>query len=366
MFHVAAALILAPALAFAAGFDSSAGRLKVEPVVTGLEHPWAFEFLPDGAIIVTERPGRLRVFRDGRLSEPLKGLPEIRAERQGGLLDVALARNFEASGELYLSFSAPAGFFDSQTRVARARLGDGRLEDVEVIFRQEPTQSASHHYGSRIVVAEDGSLFVTIGDRGARPEAQNPASHQGSIVRILRDGAPHPDNPFVGNTRGWKPELYSIGHRNPQGADMSSDGVLWTVEHGARGGDEINRPERGRNYGWPTISYGRHYSGAKIGVGTEAPGMEQPVHYWDPSIAPSGLAVYEGEMFPDWRGDLLVGALKHRLLSRLDVEGGEIVGEEQLFAGEFGRIREVRVAPDGAIWFAVDSRNGALYRVSAE
>jgi glucose/arabinose dehydrogenase len=244
------------------------------------------------------------------------------------------------------------------------RDADLRLEDAEVIFRQEPPQSTGHHFGSRIVIAEDGSLFITIGDRGEAEYAQDLTRHQGSIVRILPDGRPHPENPFIGNQRGWREEIFSYGHRNPQGAARGPDGTLWTVEHGARGGDEINRPQIGRNYGWPVISFGRQYSGGKIGVGTAATGMEQPLYYWDPSIAPSGLTVYDGDLFPDWRGDLIAGALKFQLLSRLDVDNGRIVGEEQLLQEEFGRIRDVRTGPDGAIWFTVDDDPSGIWRMA--
>lgn len=364
---IVAASLAAPAAAET--FESSAGPLAVEPVVTGLDQPWAFVFLPGfeetGGMLVTEKSGALRLFGDGALSAPIAGAPEVSSRGQGGLLDVALARDFAASGEIYLSYAAPDGPGASRTEVARARLvrtPEPRLEDLTVIFRQAPSQSTTRHYGSRIVIAEDDSLFITVGDRGQREEAQDTSRHQGSVIRIMRDGTPHPGNPFLNG--GGRPEIFSYGHRNPQGAALDADGGLWTAAHGARGGDEINRPEVGRNYGWPVISYGRHYSGGEIGVGAAKEGMEQPLHYWDPSIAPSGLAIYEGDLFPDWRGDLLVGALKFRLLSRLDVEGGEIVGEERLFADEFGRVRDVRVGPSGAIWFATDDDNGAIYRVT--
>lgn len=359
-----AAFALTATSALAKTFATSAGPVKVAQIVGGLDTPWGFEFLPNGDLLITEKGGDLHLFSNGRLSAPIDGVPDVRASGQGGLLDVALARDFATSGEIYLSYSHPVGFRSAQTQVARARLEGLALKDVTLIFTQEPSQTGGRHFGSRIVIADDGSLFITIGDRGERQEAQNPASHQGSVIRIMRDGAPHPDNPFLGGARGWKPEIYSFGHRNPQGAAMGSDGVLWTVEHGAKGGDELNRPVAGANHGWPVISYGRHYSGAKIGVGTSAPGMTQPIAYWDPSIAPSGLAVYEGEMFPEWRGDILVGALKYQLLARLDMEDGRVAEEERLLVGEYGRIRDVRVAPDGAVWFATDSRNGGLYRIS--
>ncbi len=368
---IAAALIgLTPGLAAAEGeaFDSSAGRIVVERMADGLDQPWGFVFLPDGDILFTEKAGVLRILHDGAVSEPIDGAPGVEDGGQGGLLDVALAQDFAETGEIFLSYSASDGFLSKQTAVARARLArDGavaRLEDVATIFRQEPSQRTSRHYGSRIVIAPDGSLFVTVGERGERDEAQNPASHQGSVIRILRDGSPRPGNPFIDNGRGWRPEIWSYGHRNPQGATLGPGGALWVVEHGPRGGDELNRPEAGVNYGWPMIGYGRHYSGARIGVGTAAEGMAQPVYYWDPSIAPSGLAYYDGEMFPEWRGDFFVGALKFQLIARLDMNGDRVADEERLFENVYGRIRDIRVAPDGAIWFATDSADGGLYRIS--
>ncbi len=362
---------LAALPAAAETFESSAGRLSVQPVVEGLDHPWGFAFLPDfaetGAILITERSGALRLFEKGRLSPPIEGAPEVAATGQGGLLDIALAPDFAETGTLYLTYAAPAGIFAARTELARARLvraPEPRLEDLTPIFRQDPPQSASHHFGSRVVVALDGSLFVTVGDRGQSEEAQNLGAHQGSVVRILPDGAPHPENPFLG-LPGAKPEIWSFGHRNPQGAALDPAGRLWIVEHGARGGDELNRPEAGVNYGWPVISYGRHYSGGKIGEGTAKPGMAQPIYYWDPSIAPSGLAFYEGDLFPGWKGDAFVGALKFQLVARLDLDAeGRVIREERLFAGAFGRVRDVRAGPDGALWFATDENPGAIYRVS--
>lgn len=369
MRHAAFALMLLAAPAGAETFESSAGPVRVDPVVEGLDRPWSFAFLPDfaetGAMLIVEKPGALRLFANGELSPPLAGAPQAADRGQGGLLDVALARDFESSGEIYLSYAAEDGD-GLATHVARARLARDpapRLEETTVIFRQSPARSTTRHFGSRIVPLEDGSLFVTFGDRGGSDDAQDLSSHIGSIVRIERDGAPHAGNPFI-DRPGARPEIWSYGHRNAQGAALGPDGALYTSEHGAQGGDEVNRVERGRNYGWPVISYGRHYSGAKIGVGFEREGMEQPIHYWDPSIAPSGLAIYGGDLFPAWKGDIFVGALKFRLISRLDVENGRIVGEERLFEGDFGRIRDVREGPDGAIWFATDRDPGAVWRVS--
>lgn len=363
-------LMTTAAPAIAEVFPSSTGRLRAEKVVEGLSEPWAFAFLPDfaetGALLITEKTGALRLFADGVLSTPLSGAPEVKDSGQGGLLDVALAHDFAESGEIYLSYAAADGLFSARTEVARAWLVRGaspRLEGLRVIFRQTASQTGGRHFGSRIAVAPDGSLFVALGERGESDEAQNLGSHQGSIIHITRDGAPHPDNPFL-NQEGAQPEIWSYGHRNPQGATFDKAGTLWIVEHGAQGGDEVNLPRAGVNHGWPVISYGRHYSGAEIGRGVAAEGMAQPFHYWDPSIAPSGLALYEGSLFADWRGDLLVGSLKFELLSRLDIENGAVVGEERLFEGAFGRIRDVRVAPDGAIWLATDEDPGAIWRIT--
>jgi len=374
MRRFASSLILLCALAHGHGadgrvFDTSAGKVDVNRVAGPFEHPWSVTFLngPDGwagEMLVTERPGRLwLVRRDGAKAE-LSGAPSVLASGQGGLLDVVAARDFATSGIVFLSYSEPADG-GARTAVARARLDRdaGALRDLQVIFRMSPVVNSKHHFGSRVVEAEDGSLFVTLGERGQRDQAQELSSHLGKVVRIMPDGSVPAGNPFIGQDNAL-PEIWSYGHRNPQGAAMGLDGTLWTVEHGARGGDEINHPEPGKNYGWPVISYGTHYTFLPIGEGTEKKGMEQPVHYWDPSIAPSGLTVYQGDLFPDWRGDLLVGALKFQLIARLDLEDGSVIGEERLFEGEFGRIRDVRTGPDGAIWFLTDEDEGALYRMA--
>ncbi len=358
---------IGPASGQSAAVNAGAIPATAEIVARGLEHPWALEFLPDGAALITERPGRLRLLQEGQLSAPLDGVPEVHADGQGGLLDVALANDFAASGTIFLSFSQ-AGTGGAGTAIARATLvrdGEPRLENVETIFSMANKTRVGRHFGSRIVPAPDGTLFFTIGDRGDGERAQDMGDHAGAVLRIAPDGSVPADNPWADAT-GSQPELWSKGHRNAQGAvwDPLTDS-LWTVEHGARGGDEINRPQAGLNYGWPVISYGRHYSGGKIGVGTEAEGYEQPLYYWDPSIAPSGMAVYDGDMFPEWQGDLLVGALRAQLLARLDRnESAEIVGEERMFEGAFGRIRDVKVAPDGALWLLTDQNNGAVVRVS--
>ncbi|WIY51829.1 PQQ-dependent sugar dehydrogenase [Devosia sp. YIM 151766] len=352
--------------------DSSAGRLNAAILVEGLEHPWALAFLPDGRFLVTERPGRLVVIEDGAAGTPIEGVPQVEARGQGGLLDLALAPDFAETGQIYLSYAEPAEAAGLQrgtgTAVMAARLvldGDGgRLEDQNVIFRMNRFDNSNRHFGSRIVVGQDGNLFVTLGDRGTMDRAQDAADLAGGVVRIAPDGSIPADNPRIEN---WAPEFWSIGHRNPQGATLrDSDGALFMVEHGARGGDELNRVEAGRNYGWPVITYGRDYSGLPIGVGQQQEGLEQPLHYWDPSISPSGLDFYQGSLIPDWDGDLLLGGLSGNVLVRLDMEGDEVVAEEALFQGQLGRIRDVRVGPDGAIYLLTDAPNGQLIRVAPE
>lgn len=362
-----ASLLALPGAAAAKTFVTQAVTVEAETLARGLSNPWGLDFLPDGSALVTERSGQLRLFANGTLSEPIPGVPEVAVVGQGGLLDVAVSPDFAETGVIFLSFSEP-GEGGAGTAIARARLvrneGAARLEDVTTIFSMNRKSAAGQHFGSRIVLHPDGTLFFTIGDRGEGDRAQDPADHAGSVLRINRDGTVPEDNPFAGST-DTAPEIWSMGHRNPQGAVFDPvTRSVWTVEHGARGGDEVNRPEAGRNYGWPVISYGVNYSGTKIGVGTEAPGYEQPEYYWDPSIAPSGTAVYQGEMFPEWQGDFLVAALKYHLVARLDRdENGGITGEERLFKGAFGRIRDVNVAPDGSLWLLTDERRGEIIRI---
>jgi glucose/arabinose dehydrogenase len=345
-------------------FETSAGQVAVERIAGPFSHPWAVTFLPDGVKLVTERGGRLwRVDQNGARTE-VAGAPAVRAEGQGGLLDVVAAKDFAESREIFLTFSEPVEG-KSRTAVAVTWLNETghQLENVQVIFHQRPSTGSTIHYGSRVVEARDGTLWVTLGERGLDIQAQNLTSHLGKVVRIARDGSTPPDNPLAGGI-GLK-QLWSIGHRNPQGAAIDpATGKLWIVEHGAKGGDEINKPEGGKNYGWPVISYGTTYAGTKIGSGTERAGMMQPVHYWDPSIAPSGMMIYSGKLWPDWQGDIFVGALKFKLISRLNREGDSITGEERLFAEKYGRVRDVREGPDGAIWFLTDEGEGALYRVT--
>ncbi|MBU1306915.1 MAG: PQQ-dependent sugar dehydrogenase [Alphaproteobacteria bacterium] len=358
--------LLATVPALAQTIDSSAGKLTASVVVEGLSHPWSLALLPDGGMLVSERSGQLRVIRDGVVGAPVQGTPEVYHQGQGGLLDIALAPDFAESGQLYLSFSEP-GEGGAGTAVLSAKLvldaDSGRLEDQRVIFRMNKFTGTNRHFGSRIVVGQDGNLFVTLGERGEQDRAQDLADLAGAVVRITPDGAVPDDNPKL---EGWAPELWSKGHRNPQGAALRSDGQLFVVEHGPMGGDELNKPQPGANYGWPLITYGVDYSGAKVGEGQEKAGLEQPLHYWVPSISPSGLAFHAGDMLPGWEGDLLTGGLSGQMLVRLDMDGDSLVGEERLFEGQLGRIRDVRVADDGAIYVLTDEDNGRLIRVAKE
>lgn len=344
-------------------YKSSAGELSVETVAKGLEHPWGLTFLPDGRMLVTERPGRLRlVSTDGKTSEPIKGTPEVVARGQGGLLDVALDPNFATNRLVYLSF-AEARDGGNGTSVARGRLNEAAtaLDKVEVVFRQLPAINSNMHFGSRLVFDRTGALFITVGDRSNQmDQAQNPDNHIGKVLRIRPEGGVPDDNP---KTQGWRPEIWSIGHRNVQGAALHPEtGQLWIAEHGARGGDEINTPKAGRNYGWPVISYGVHYSGAKIGEGTKKDGMEQPLFYWDPAIAPSGAAFYTGKVWPSWQNSLFVGGLSGSLI-RLSTKGESVTGEERLLQQRSDRVRDVRQGPDGFLYLLTDADDGAILRV---
>jgi glucose/arabinose dehydrogenase len=331
-------------------------------VAQGLEHPWGLAFLPDGRMLVTERPGRLRLVTPrGELSEPLTGVPPVRAGGQGGLLDVALSPTFAQDRLVYLAFSEP-GDGGAGTAVARGRLGERGLDGTQTIWRQQPKASGSRHWGSRLVFRPDGTLFVTLGDRGSPDHAQDLATTIGKIVRINPDGTIPRDNPFVGRD-GARPEIWSYGHRNAQGATLDARGQLWTVEHGARGGDELNTPQASRNYGWPVITYGVDYSGATIGVGTARPGMEQPLYYWDPVIAPSGATFYTGSAFADWRGDLLVGSLSPGGLVRLRLADGRVTHESHYVIDPGERVRDVRQGPDERIYLLIDSSRGRIVRL---
>ena len=349
-------------------YRSDLYKLKVTTVADGLKDPWSLAFLPDGRMLVTEKPGRLRyVSANGNLSAPIRGLPKIAAGGQGGLLNVVLDPDFANNQTIYFSYSEPGatprGRRGRGTAVARARLEQDRLTDLKVIFRQYPKAGTLVHFGSRLVIDRQGYLFITLGDRGQRRRAQDTSVNRGQVVRIHRDGRIPDDNPFAGQP-GKRPEIWSYGHRNPQGAALHPlTGKLWIHEHGARGGDEINIPQAGRNYGWPIISYGRHYSGARIGVGTHKKGMQQPIYYWDPSIAPSGMSFYTGDKFPKWKGSLLIGALKYKCVARLTLQGDKVVGEERILQHLRARIRDVRQGPDGYIYLLTHTRNGKILRV---
>lgn len=361
-----AAAVLPPLSVAAQPFSTQTMQLNVETVAKGLEHPWSVAFLPDGRMLVTERPGRLNLVDSRGKLVRISGLPAIAAGGQGGLLDVALAPDFATSRRIVFSFTEPRGQANG-TSVAVARLSPNaeRIDDVKIIFRQEPSYANAMHFGGRLVFARDGTLFITLGERFAlMDQAQNLSNHLGKIVRINLDGSVPRDNPFVGQS-DKKPEIWSYGHRNVQAAAIHPQtGALWTVEHGAKGGDEINIPEAGKNYGWPVIAYGKHYSGAKIGFGTSAQGMEQPIYVWDPSIAPSGMAFVTSDRYPQWKGQLLVGALAGESVSRLTLDGARIATEERMLSSLKERIRDVRQAPDGFIYLLTDNPEGRLLRLN--
>lgn len=354
-----ALLVLTAAPALAATLDTSAGPLRVEAVATGLDEPWAIGFLPDGGVLVTERAGRLLLMREGQASE-VSGLPAVFDDGQGGLLDVMVPRDFAESREVWLSFAMPVDG-GGATAVGSGRLSpDGTALEGFTVHWQGEGVRGGRHFGSRIIEGLDGTIYVTTGDRGTGPggmEAQDPMRPEGKIIRLNRDGTPAAT--FPGHLAG----VFTRGHRNPQGAAMDAQGDIWVVEHGAQGGDELNLIEANLNYGWPVISYGQNYGGGKIGVGTEQDGMQQPVHYWDPSIAPSGLMFYQGALFPQWRGDVFTGSLNSDFISRLDPEGG--YAEERIAGPQTGRVRDIVEAPDGSIWF-LSVYDGALYRLTPQ
>jgi glucose/arabinose dehydrogenase len=328
-----------------------------------LEHPWSLAFLPDGRMLVTERPGRLQVFSgDFRRSE-VKGVPAVATGGQAGLFDVVLHPRFSENQVLYLAYEerGPGGI---GMALARARLAGDRLADLRVIFRETPKHRGSINLGGRIVFDRQGYLYLSIGDGGEMQRSQRPDDDAGSMIRLSDDGSVPKDNPFVGKA-GWRPEKFDLGHRNPEGAALHPQtGRIWTHEHGPQGGDEINVIRAGANYGWPVITYGVNYgSGTKIGEGTAKPGMEQPLYYWVPSIAPSGMAFYTGERFPQWKGNLFVGALKDEMLVRLELDGAKVTKEERLLKGQLGRIRDVRMGPDGLLYLLTDESNGVLARL---
>lgn len=363
-----AVFILAQSADAASGelYKSTAGHaFRLAEVAVGLKNPWSLAFLPDGSMLVTEREGRLRLIRGDKLEkDPVADTPKVVARGQGGLLDVVLHPQFASNGLIYLSYSA-AGEGGSNTAVMRARLNGNRLEDPQVIFEARPKTEGGNHYGSRLLFAPDGTLFVTLGDRFSyRDEAQSTANHIGTVVRINDDGSVPKDNPFVGKA-GALPEIYSFGHRNSQGIALRPGTTeIWQHEHGPRGGDEVNILKPGANYGWPKITYGIDYSGAIISDKQALPGMEQPVVYWVPSIGPSGMAFYTGDKFPKWKGDLFIGALAKTHLRRLRLDGAKVVEQEELLAGLEERIRDVRSGPDGFLYVVTDdSSNGRVLRL---
>ncbi|MEM1275800.1 MAG: PQQ-dependent sugar dehydrogenase [Pseudomonadota bacterium] len=342
-------IFLIPTLATAQVFETESGKVQVDRMVGGLDNPWSFAFLPEGGLLITERDGQLLHISPNWRKREISGLPLVFARNQGGLFDVIVPRDYPSTGEILLTYAEPQdGSANTVIASARLDLGQARLEVPRVLFRMNSDGDGGRHFGGRLVEAPDGTLFLSTGDRGERPTAQEMDLHNGKIIRINRDGSIPADNPF---TDGPTPEVWSLGHRNPQGLALDAEGRLWTNSHGARGGDEINLIEPGKNYGWPVISYGRHYTGGKIGIGTERAGLEQPRYYWDPSIAPSGMAIYSGKLWPEWEGDFFIGSLKFDLISRIQVEGTKITGEEWLLRDEFIRIRDIREGPEGALWF---------------
>lgn len=356
---IGAVLALPPTAAQA--LATSAGQVTVTQMADGFDTPWAVGLLPDQSILVTEKDGRLVLLQDGRRTD-LRGVGRVVARGQGGFLDVLVPRDFASTRDLFFTYSKRQSG-GSGTAVARAKLAqDGaRLEGWETIFEIAPGSSGGRHFGSRLAEGRDGTLYVTVGDRGDRPSAQDLGRENGSVLRITKDGGIPSDNPFT-KTQGARPAIWSWGHRNPQGMSFDNDGRLWVVEHGARGGDEVNRVRKGANFGWPVISYGVHYSGAKIGEGASKEGMEQPAFYWDPSIAPSGMMIHSGRMFPAWRDSVFVGSLKFDYLSRLS--GSPLREVEQIRIPDASRIRDVREGADGAVW-VLAAGSGVLYRLSA-
>ena len=356
-------LLFLPLAAVAQTFQTEEHSFRLVKVVERLDHPWCVAFLPDGGMLITEREGRLNLIGKGGERTNLEGVPPVFAEGQGGLFDVALHPAFPKNGVVYLSYAA-RGDGGASTELMRARLEGNRLVDGKVIFRQEPKSRGGLHFGGRIVFDRAGLLYLTLGERGDRDRAQRPEQHHGSVIRLNDDGSVPKDNPYVGKA-GWKPEKFDLGHRNQQGAALHPQtGVLWTHEHGPQGGDEINIIRSATNYGWPVITYGVNYGiGTKIGEGTQKQGMAQPIHYWVPSIAPSGMAFYTGDRFPKWKGNLFVGALRDRMLVRLVLDGEKVVKEERLLQGALGRIRDVRAGPDGYLYLLTDESSGVLARL---
>lgn len=360
----AALYALAASALSKASFGAENRPYRAVTVAEGLEHPWGMAFLPDGAMLVTERPGRLRIVGpDGKVSAPVAGVPKVAAVGQGGLLDVALHPKFSENGLVYLSYAEP-GEGGQGTAAARGRLEGNALKDVEVIFRQKPKLSGGVHFGSRLAFAPDGMLYISLGERGRKERAQNRRNHQGTIVRVNDDGSIPKDNPFV-NSADALPEIYTWGNRNVQGMALNPwTGVVWAQEHGPKGGDEVNILKSGANYGWPLVTFGIDYDGSIISDKTHMDGVEPPLLHWTPSIAPSGMAFYGGDRFPAWKGDLFVGALKDRHLRRVDLDADmKVVGQELLLEEMKERIRDVRSGPDGYLYVLTDSPEGRVIRL---
>ncbi|MDC0033149.1 PQQ-dependent sugar dehydrogenase [Alphaproteobacteria bacterium] len=340
-------------------------NFRVTTIARGLDHPWSMAFLPDGGLLITERVGRLRLYRGSALSpKPIAGVPRVVVSGQGGLLDVTLHPQFSENRLLYLSYAA-RGTSGVHTRVSRFYFdaASHALIRPKLIFDATPKVHGGRHFGGRMVFDRAGYLFISVGERGDMNRAQTLTDHSGSIIRLNKDGGVPPDNPFIGRGSG-EPEIYSYGHRNPQGMALNPrTGAVWTHEHGAKGGDEVNIIHSGRNYGWPVITHGINYDNTPIGIGKEAPGMEQPLYYWVPSIAPSGMAFYTGEKFPRWRNSLFVGALRGELLVRLELDGDRVIREERLLTDRIGRIRDVRIGSDGMIYLATDDDQGCVLRL---
>lgn len=340
---------------------TEAGPVAVETLANGLEHPWGMAFLPDGRILITERPGDLRILSpDGTLSDPVPGTPEVFAQEQGGLLDVALDQDFQENRLVYLSFAEPGGG-GASTALGRGRLVDGRIEGFEVIFRHQPKVEGPNHFGSRIAFSPEGNVFLTLGERFKFGPAQELSNHLGTIVRVNRDGSIHQDNPFVGQPDA-EHAIWSYGHRNIEAAIHPETGELWIAEMGPLGGDELNPPEPGRNYGWPVVSWGMHYDGRDIPDPPTHPRFADAIRHWTHVISPSGMTFYTGDVFPEWRGSALIGGLSSHEIVRLELEGGEIVGKERIPLG--ARIRDVEQGPDGAVYVLTDQDDGKLWRLT--
>lgn len=362
-----ATLVAVAAPASAQTFNTEKGRIAVATVTDGLSQPWGMDFLPDGRIIVTEKPGRLRIVSlDGTVSPPITGLPRVSDGGQGGLLDVTLHPKFAGNRLIYLSYAEP-GAGGRSTALARGTLrADGTaLDDVKVLFSQQPKVGGGRHFGSRVVFAPDGHLFLTTGDRGNRHEAQNLDGHIGKVIRLTDDGTIPGDNPFIGKP-GIRAEIWSYGHRNIQGAAIHpATGKLWTIEHGPRGGDEINIPAAGANHGWPVVTHGIEYSGGTIGDGLKTKkGMVDPIVTWTPVIAPGGMTFYTGNLFPAWKGNLLIGGLRAGAVVRLELSGDRVIHEERILRQLDARIRDVAMGPKGAVYALTDEGNGRILRIT--